>query len=151
MHQSGPTPTDLAAHLARVVERLTLFMRELNRSSGLSATAGSALNHLDRFGATRLSELAAAVGITQPAATQLVARLEHDDLVSREHAEGDRRVVLVSVTARGHHLLEARRAARVAALDGMLAGLPEADRGAIAAALPAIERLVHTPTQGDPS
>ena len=49
----------------------------------------------------RISQVAQQEGIGQSAATRMVARLEALDLVRRERGAVDRRVVMVSLTARG--------------------------------------------------
>jgi len=57
----------------------------------------------------RVSDVAESEGIGQPAATRLVARLEALDLVRRERGTADRRVVMVTLTARGEDELELMR------------------------------------------
>jgi len=133
--------SETAAQLAAAVERLVEVLRRLNSRDGLSLTAASTLRRLDRGGARRLTELAAAEGVTQPAMTQLVSRLEREGLVSRGGDPADGRVVVVRVTAPGRALVRRRRAARVRALSGVLKELPLADRVALAAAAPALDRL----------
>ena len=68
---------------------------------GLSLTAAATLATLDRSGPSRLTELAAREGVTQPAMTQLIARLAEQGLVSRDADPGDGRVVQVQLTAGG--------------------------------------------------
>src|SRR2546421_12276645 len=58
----------------------------------------------------RITELAAREGVTQPAITLLVNRLENRDLVLRTPDPLDRRAVLVDLTPAGHELLEQLRA-----------------------------------------
>ncbi|HEY9523564.1 MAG TPA: MarR family transcriptional regulator, partial [Thermopolyspora sp.] len=74
-----PSPVDeleLAAGLGRVAS----FMRVLNVPRDLSMTTLSTLADLERFGPRRLTELAALEGVTQPAMTQIVSRLEREGL-----------------------------------------------------------------------
>jgi len=127
--------------VAAAFERLYEALRRLTPRDGLSLTAASTLRRLDRGGARRLTDLAAAEGVTQPAMTQLVSRLEREGLVSRGGDPADGRVVVVRVTAPGRALVRRRRAARVRALSGVLKELPLADRVALAAAAPALDRL----------
>jgi DNA-binding MarR family transcriptional regulator len=141
-------PAGDAAHLAAVVERLFEALRRLNPRDGLSLTAASTLRRLERLGARRLTELAAAEGVTQPAMTQLVSRLEREGLVRRGGDPADGRVVVVTVTATGRAAVRKRRASRVRALSAVLKDLPPADRAALAAAAPALDRLAELVTDG---
>ncbi|MFC6543520.1 MarR family winged helix-turn-helix transcriptional regulator [Nonomuraea salmonea] len=107
----------------------------------MSITALSTLANLERLGPRRLTELAVIEGVTQPAMTQLVSKLEHQALAERRPDPEDGRVVLVSITQHGRDELARRRAAQAKRLAELVAELPEADRAAIAAALPALDRL----------
>ena len=137
-----------AAQLAAMVERLFEVLRRLNPRDGLSLTAASTLRRLVRLGARRLTELAAAEGVTQPAMTHLVSRLEREGLLRRGGDPADGRVVVVSVTAAGRAAVRKRRAARVRALSAVLKDLPPADRAALAAAAPALDRLAELVADG---
>ena len=137
-----------AARLATSVETLFEVLRRLNPRDGLSLTAASTLRRLERTGARRLTDLAAAEGVTQPAMTQLVSRLEREGLVSRGGDPADGRVVVVSVTAAGRAAVRKRRAARIRALSGVLKELPPAERAALAAAAPALDRLAELVDEG---
>lgn len=138
-------PPDLAdldpTQLAISFERVFTLVRRLNPESDISLTAASTLRTLERYGPHRLSELAAKEGVTQPAMTQLVSRLERDGLAERATDPTDARVVVVRITDRGRELLLARREVRARTLLQLMGSLPPADRAAIVAALPALERL----------
>ena len=129
------------ADVADGLERLYNGLRRLTPREGLSLTAASTLKRLARSGPQRLTELYAAEGVTQPAMTQLVTRLEKDGLAERCGDPADGRVVLVAITAAGREVVEGRRRRFAAALDEVLQQLPAEDRAAIVAALPAMERL----------
>jgi DNA-binding MarR family transcriptional regulator len=89
-----------ALHLCAV-----LVTRHLAGSStGLSLSARAALATLADDGPTRLTGLATAGGITQPAMTQLVGRLERDGLVVRLIDPVDGRATLVDITDAGRAL-----------------------------------------------
>ena len=74
----------LAAGIAAGVERLIGLVRSLSPADGLSLTAAATLATLERSGPRRLTALAVQEGVTQPAMTQLVARLQDAGLVGRE-------------------------------------------------------------------
>jgi DNA-binding MarR family transcriptional regulator len=129
-----------AAEVAGGLERLLALIRWLS-PPGLSLTSGATLSTLDRIGSCRLTALAAHEGVTQPAMTQLVGRLEEQGLVQRCADPADGRVVEVQITAAGRALIASRRAVRTERLSGLLASLRQEDQDALAAALPAITAL----------
>ncbi|KAA1424648.1 MarR family transcriptional regulator [Mumia zhuanghuii] len=135
--QSAP-----ARDLAVALERLTSLLRHL-APSGLSLTAVGTLATLERSGPTRLTRLATVEGVTQPAMTQLVTRLEKTGLVRRESDPEDGRAVLVAITDDGSAWLAHRRTLRAELLGELLADLSPADQQALADARPAFEALTR--------
>jgi len=127
----------LAVGLGRVVS----LMRSLDVPRETSLTSMSTLATLERMGPCRLTELAIYEGVTQPAMTQLVSRLEDAGLAERRRDPDDGRVVRVFLTDGGAAALARRRAAQAERLAALLAEVSEEDRAALAAALPAIDRL----------
>jgi DNA-binding MarR family transcriptional regulator len=136
---TGIHPEDavIAAGFARLYDGL----RRLTPRAGLSLTAASTLRRLSDAGPQRLCDLHAPEGVTQPAMTQLVTRLEKDGLAQRGGDPADGRVVVVSITDAGRAFVARRRANHAEALSERLRALPDSDRAAILAALPAMERL----------
>ena len=129
------------ARIAAGFERFYEVLRRLTPREELSLTAASTLRRLERSGPHRLSELFGPEGVTQPAMTQLVTRLEKEGLAERNSDPADGRVVVVSITEAGREAIARRRAGRARALAELLAGLSPADHASIVAALPALERL----------
>lgn len=127
--------------LASSFERVFTLVRRLNPPGDVSLTAASTLRTLERQGPYRLSDLAAREGVTQPAMTQLVSRLERAGLVRRGADPADGRVVVVHIADQGRALLLARHEARARKLQELMVALTPADRAAIVAALPALDRL----------
>jgi DNA-binding MarR family transcriptional regulator len=127
--------------VAATFERVFGLLRRVLPPNDLSLTAASTLHRLEVYGDRRLTELAGLEGVTQPAMTQLVSRLERTGLVARRADPLDGRVVLVQITPDGLDVLRRRRAIRAARLNSLLSELSEADRSAITAALPALDRL----------
>ena len=132
------------ARVAAGFERLYDVLRKLTPREELSLTAASTLRRLED-GPRRLTDLHAAEGVTQPAMTQLVTRLERDGLVERSGDPSDGRVVVVSVTDTGRKAVRRRREARAGALAELLRQLPPEEHAAIVAALPALEHLSDLP------
>jgi DNA-binding MarR family transcriptional regulator len=147
---SPVTDAALATALAAGLERLVGLLRALSQPSGLSMTAVSTLSTLERSGPRRLTQLASLAGVTQPAMTQLISRLEDDGLVRREADPVDGRVVQVTITGDGRATLARRRARRVEKLAVLLTQLSPEHRAALTAALPALDALAsaNPPHQG---
>jgi len=144
------TADALAAALAADLERIVGLFRSLSPASGLSMTAAATLASLERLGPQRLTVLAAREGVTQPAMTQLISRLEEAGLVRREASQEDGRVVLVVITDEGRAVLAHRRAGRTQRLAGIVAQLAPEHRAALAGALPALDALASVPRADDP-
>ena len=133
----------LATGVTAVLERLIGLFRSLSPSDGLSLTAAATLATLDRSGPRRLTALAAHEGVTQPAMTQLVDRLQGAGLLDRVPDPADGRVVQVRITGEGREQLARRRAVRAERVAGLLARLSPGDQALLAAALPALEALAN--------
>ena len=140
----------LAAALATDLEQIIRLFRSLSPPSGLSMTAAATLAGLERIGPQRLTLLAAREGVTQPAMTQLISRLEESGLVRREASPEDGRVVLVVITDEGRATLARRRAVRTERLTGIITQLGPEHRAALASALPALDALASIPRDDDP-
>ena len=151
MDLSGTVELDsIAAALAADLERIVGLYRSLSPASGLSMTAAATLAGIERLGPQRLTLLAAREGVTQPAMTQLISRLEESGLVRREPSPDDGRVVLVAITGQGRATLAHRRSARAERLAGIIAQLSPDHRAALTAALPALDALASVPREDDP-
>ena len=136
-----------AADVAAGLERLVALIRWLS-PPGLSLTTAATLATLARTGPGRLTALAAAEGVTQPAMTQLVGRLEQAGLAMRSADPDDGRAVQVQITDAGRELIAQRRAARAERLSALLGQLSQSDQDALAAALPAINALASVERDG---
>ncbi len=132
-----------AAELSAALEELVRSYRRLNPAGGLSATAAATLSSLDRRGPARLTELAVQEGVSQPAMTQLITRLQGAGLATREPDPADGRVVRVRITDTGRAELRHRRAVRTTRLAALLERLPVAEQEALTAALPAVATLTR--------
>jgi DNA-binding MarR family transcriptional regulator len=141
----------LAGEVAAVLERLFGVFRSLSPRDGLSLTAAATLTTLERFGPSRLTWLAAREGVTQPAMTQLIARLQDAGLVDRAADPADGRVAQIRLTDDGRATVARRRAVRADRLAELLAGLTPGERDALAAAVPAMDALASARRAGAPS
>ncbi|MGV9340824.1 MarR family winged helix-turn-helix transcriptional regulator [Streptomyces sp. NPDC003688] len=143
MNPGGPRHDTSADDLMLAVEHLVRYVRRGATAGGLSTAASSALGRLGREGPQRLTELARAENATQPNMTQLVTRMERAGLVRRTADRTDGRGVLVEATETGLEVLRQRRAERSEALGLLLERLPEEERAAVRAALPALARAIE--------
>jgi DNA-binding MarR family transcriptional regulator len=139
VRQTTPTAEDRA--IAAGYERFYEVLRRLTPRGELSLTAASTLRRLERNGPHRLCELHTPEGVSQPAMTQLVTRLEREGLARRASDPADGRAVVVSITEAGQAAVARRREGRAVALSALLERLPAEDHAAIVGALPALDRL----------
>lgn len=133
----------LADDLLMVVTRLARRLRRVAATDGISPTQRSILTTLERRGPLTHGDLAAVERVRPPTITAAVDRLEAQGLVARTRDETDRRVTRVALTDPGRQLVADARRERTAYLAQRLGALPAADRAAIAAAAPALARLLE--------
>ena len=107
----------------------------------ISLTAASTLSTLDRTGPRRLTDLAVIEGVSQPSMSVLVTGLERAGLAERRNDPGDKRIVLVALTAAGSDYIRARRRAGADTFAELIDKLPGNEAAALAAAVPALDRL----------
>ncbi|HKG23239.1 MAG TPA: MarR family transcriptional regulator [Blastocatellia bacterium] len=88
-----------------------------------------------RQGPLCTGELATALRISAPAVTQLTDRLARKSLIERRQADGDRRSVIVALTARGRRAVDRVRECRTDIFCGALAYLGDRDREMVVLAL----------------
>ena len=139
--------TDVA-RLRVAVARLSRWLRR-HDLAGLTPTQLSALATVDRLGPLRLGDLAAVEGIAPSTLTRLVTVLEERGYVERCPVPGDARASTLVIAPAGHEVLERIREQSTILLAGRLETLTDEQRTALAAALPALERLAET-DPGDP-
>jgi len=139
--------TDVA-RLRVAIARLSRWLRR-HDLAGLTPTQLSALATVDRLGPLRLGDLAAVEGIAPSTLTRLVTVLEERGYVERCPVPGDARASTLAITSDGHAALELIREQSTILLAGRLRTLTDEQRAALAAALPALERLAE-PDPGDP-
>lgn len=142
--RTAPT-THLADDLLMAVTRLARRLRRVASPDGVTPTQRSILTTLERRGPLTHGDLAAVERVRPPTITAAVDRLEEQGLVVRVRDDADRRVARVTLTAEGALRLADTRRERTAYLEQRLRALSPADRAAIAAAAPALARLLEDP------
>jgi DNA-binding MarR family transcriptional regulator len=132
---------DLGA-VADVMDRLSIWLRR-QVPSAMSSSSITTLYTLNSDGPLRISELAEHEALTQPGMTTVVNRLEALGHAERVPDPTDGRAALVRITTAGRAVLTERHAARTNTLQHELHRLDADDQAALAAALPALERLIN--------
>jgi DNA-binding MarR family transcriptional regulator len=139
---------ELQAQLGEVLGRLLKALRtqlplEVSGQGRVTPDQFAVLAHLNDSGGCTMGELAAARGIALNSATALVDRLVQTGFVQRAQPPQDRRVVRVALTPAGTRLVADLRKVRAAAFRRLIGSLGGAELEAIAAALPALDRLTR--------
>src|SRR5450432_1983913 len=128
--------TRLRVAIARVSRRL-----RRHELAGLTPTQLAALATVESAGPLRLGDLAAAEQIAPSTLTRLVTVLEEHGYVERSPVPGDARASTLTITTCGHEALERIRRETTVVLADSLRTLSADQLTALAAALPALERL----------
>ena len=137
------TPQSVADDLRPVLLRLARELRKETEQLGITARQVTFLWLVKRSPGLSLAELAAEEGISPPAMSGHVDRLERAGLLERVRSDGDRRRVGLRLTDEGQRLLRRVRARRTTWLANRLSGLESADLETIEAAVPALTRLLE--------
>jgi len=97
----------LGSRLKRIGERLQGQAQLVLEDSGISLPSSHfpVLAALDRLGPLSVGELAEAIGISQPAVTRMLDKLESEGLVKSNLPARDRRVRTVALTKTGAKLI----------------------------------------------
>ena len=138
--------SDIAGGIAEALRvGASVMIRHLAR--GTSLTSRNVLAALAAEGPSRLTALATATGIAQPAMTQLVGRLEREGLAVRLIDPEDARATLVAITDAGRALrAELHQSARERMAE-LLDRLPADDQATLAlamrVAMPLLQQLTR--------
>lgn len=131
---------ELAEQLNLRLRHVVLMLRRATADQPVTAQQLSVLGSLEH-GPRRMTELAAEHGVRLPTMTAQINRLERDGLVERGRDGSDARVVTARLTATGRDVLTDGRERRIGYLAERFAELTGEERAAVAAALPALDKL----------
>ena len=132
----------IASELRPVLLRVARELRKETEQLGITARQATLLWLVKRSPGLSLAELAAEEGISPPAMSGHVDRLERAGLLERVRSTEDRRRVGLELTDEGAKLLRRIRARRTGWLTTRLRELDPTELEAIEAAIPALRRLV---------
>ena len=109
---TAPDPQEQLARSFKAVmaAQRRLRGRETHHPGELSYAQYGLLFSLAAGGALSAGELALAADVSPATATQMLEGLERAGLVARVRSGQDKRIVLTSLTERGHKVVESRRA-----------------------------------------
>ena len=136
------SPELVADDLRPVLLRLARELRKETEQLGVTARQATLLWLVKRRPGLSLAELAAEEGISPPALSGYVDRLERAGLLERVRSSEDRRRVGLRLTDEGVKLMRRIRARRTTWLAERLRRLEPAELEAIEAAIPALGRLL---------
>ena len=142
VRETTPTPELVATDLRPVLLRLARELRHETEQVGITARQATLLWLVKRSPGLSLAELAAEEGISPPAMSGHVDRLERAGLLERVRETGDRRRVGLELTEDGAKLLKSVRARRTMWLAQRLRTLRPDELEAIETAIPALLRLL---------
>ena len=132
----------VAAELRPILLRLARELRKETEQLGITARQATLLWLVKRSPGLSLAELAAEEGISPPAMSGHVDRLERAGLIARVRSGDDRRRVGLRLTDEGARLLRRVRARRTTWLTDRLGSLEPAELEAIESAIPALASLL---------
>jgi DNA-binding MarR family transcriptional regulator len=132
----------VATELRPVLLRLARELRKETEQLGITARQATLLWLVKRSPGLSLAELAAEEGISPPALSGHVDRLERAGLIERLRSTDDRRRVGLRLTDEGARMLRRVRARRTTWLADRLSALEHAELEAIADAVPALQALL---------
>jgi DNA-binding MarR family transcriptional regulator len=136
------SPEGVASDLRPVLLRLARELRRETEQLGVTGRQATLLWLVKRSPGLSLAELAAEEGISAPAMSGHVDRLERAGLLERVRSTEDRRRVGLELTDDGAKLLRRVRARRTTWLTTRLHELAPSDLERLEAAVPALQRLL---------
>jgi DNA-binding MarR family transcriptional regulator len=117
--------------------------------AGLSLAQAKATSHLYHSGPTPVGELANAIGLSMPAASELVDRLVEEGYAEREINPADRRQVLVSLTPRAIEVAHEMNQLRRTQMRSAIARLEPDERPVFVRSLQALASALQEPPSVD--
>lgn len=128
---------ELDAAMHRMGRLMAANHARFQAESGMATPHFMLLKSIACEGPARVSDLAALMGVKNPAASMLIQQLESEGLLARQHDEADNRVVIVSLTPAGEARLAQVEVYRRELLRAMTADLGASD-------LEALRRIIVT-------
>jgi DNA-binding MarR family transcriptional regulator len=132
----------LADRLHSTAIHLLRLVRVQDARSGIGPAQLSALSVIVFGGAVSLNDLARAEQVRPPTMSRIVDGLESSGLARRSANPSDRRAIMIEATQKGTSILQEGRRLRVQFLASHLKTLSLEERGDIARALAALQKML---------
>jgi DNA-binding MarR family transcriptional regulator len=134
---------ELANRLRPVLLQLNRYLRREAHAEGVTGGQASLLAQIRNDPALGITGLAAREGVSAPAMTRYVDRMEKAGLVVRTRSPEDARRIRLALTPKGVRALRSVRRRRTAWLSERLKGLSPAELASIDDAIEPLLRLVE--------
>lgn len=141
---------ELDALLRDLASEFRAMSREVLASFQVTPLQYHALLFLSRGGRLTMGELCDRMLLASSTVTDLVDRMENGGYVTRERCRDDRRVVRIALTGEGRRVVDAMLRARLAWLDRLLTGMPDADQDRLLASLRQLHELLRAGGKNSP-
>lgn len=105
------------------------------RDKGLSRSMLGTLFHLSHRDHAGVSDLGEHLGVSSPAASQMLERLVEEGLIQRVEDPDDRRMKKITMTEKGYQVMKESVSARLGWLEDLTAELSEEDKTQITSAV----------------
>lgn len=110
----------------------------------VSITEMHIMEKIGEAGSSRMTDIARALDVTLATLTVACDRMQKKDLIERTRAEKDRRVVMVSLTAKGQAAWQYHEKFHHDLIDAALVGLSEEEQKALSRALEKLGEFLST-------
>ena len=110
----------------------------------VSVTEMHIMEKIGQAGSSRMTDIARALGVTLATLTVACDRMQRKDLIERTRAEKDRRVVMVSLTAKGQAAWQYHEKFHQDLIDAALADMSEDEQKALSHALEKLGDFLST-------
>jgi DNA-binding MarR family transcriptional regulator len=135
MNQSSPFIDTFQKWMHVVMHNSMLNLTRFARENGYSMSQLMALNFISRKGPCGITDLGEEMGISSPAASQLLDRLVQHKLILRTEDPKDRRSKLVALTDKGQQIITESLKARNVWLTELESTLSHEENGRVLEAL----------------
>jgi DNA-binding MarR family transcriptional regulator len=125
-------------------------MHRLLRGRGVSLSQFSVLMRLQHGGGCGVSDIGMYLGVSNPAASQLIDRLVEMNLLERSEDPADRRQRRLALTTQGQALLQEVIETRLRWLQNLAAALPPAEQPQVARTLALLTEAARAQEHAEP-
>src|SRR5438132_2400430 len=154
MATGGKGATRWTLEAVRVLDLLnslgTTIFRQLvwQKAADLTFAQSQVLFYVAEHPACHMGDVAKAFGVTLPAVTHIVDRLEQKELLVRGDHPADRRIYVLELTRAGKSLVDELQAMRLRGMGGVLARMSVNDRRRVVVGLEALVDAASSESDG---